>query len=68
MKSMPMDTYMAESDMHTLRAAGEIMANPKRVQAAKSAAKAKIAELQSFVGDAPDSAAEVAKNGYRKVG
>lgn len=68
MRAIPMDDYMAESDMHTLKAAGEIMANPKRMQAAKSAAKAKIAELQSFVGDKADDDAAMAGKGYRKVG
>jgi len=62
------DEFMAEIDMNTLRAARDIESNPKRLQAAKSAAKRKAEELMAFANDGEAPEMQMVRDGFRKVG
>ena len=59
--------YQAEMDMHTMKAAEEIEANPKRIAAAKNAARRKIAEMKAFLGEETEEERTM-RQGYSKIG
>ena len=60
------DTWQAEADMHTIMAAEEIQANPKRMAAAKNVAKDRAAVLLAFAGES--SGPDELRQGFRRIG